>query len=96
MSLLKNCDECNMTCCPNYDPDSIKGLGEKMAKKCMEKIRKNVEKELNPSFIEEMKEISKEESIRVDDINDLFDDVIPFKSIDELYERYDLKEEKVE
>lgn len=69
MSLLKNCDECNMTCCPNYDPDSIKGLGEKMAKECMEKIRKNVEKEFNPSFIEEMKE---------------------------LYERYDLKDEKVE
>lgn len=92
MGLLKNCDECNMTCCPNYDPDSIKGLGEKIAKECMEKIRKNVEKELNLSFIEEMKEISKEESIRVDDINDLFDDAIPFKNIEE---RYDLKEEEV-
>mgnify|MGYP003290981861 CR=1 FL=1 len=51
MSLLKNCDECNMTCCPNYNPDSIKGLGEKMAKECME---------------------------------NLFDNAIPFKNIEEL------------
>ena len=43
-----------------------------------------------------MKEISKEEPIRVENINDLFDDIIPFKGIDELYERYDLKDEKVE
>lgn len=46
MSLLHNCDECNMTCCPNYNPYRLpKDIGKIRAREAMEKVRRECKNE---------------------------------------------------